>query len=244
MDYSVLIYVLLFLVAFLYASVGHGGASGYLAVMSLMGLNQGIMKPSSLILNLFVSLISFIGFYRAGHFRWRLFYPFALASIPMAYLGGTFNIPDPVYKKLLGAFLVICIGRLLFQRIGETTKTKPNNIYLSLLIGGIIGFLSGLLGIGGGIILSPLILLFSWGTLKETAAVSAFFIFMNSLSGLLGQIKKGNLPTEDFIFYAVFFCVIGGVLGTYYGTKRFNNTWLKYILALGLSIAVIKLFLA
>lgn len=240
---SSLVVLLLFLaiIAFLYSSVGHGGASGYLAVMAMMGVAPAIMKPSALVMNLAVSLFSFIGFYRAGHFKWKLFLPFALASVPLAYLGGTMTLSDSIYKKILAICILISIGRLLFQFRQKQEETRPISTLAGLASGGAIGLLSGMIGIGGGIVLSPLMLLMRWATLKQTAAVSALFIFVNSLSGLYGQLQKGGIQVTDNFQWSVAATIIGGLLGSYYGSQKFNVPTLRYLLAIGLFIASAKL---
>ncbi|MDF5691544.1 sulfite exporter TauE/SafE family protein [Aquirufa aurantiipilula] len=240
---SSLVVLLLFLaiIAFLYSSVGHGGASGYLAVMAMMGVAPAIMKPSALVMNLAVSLFSFTGFYRAGHFRLKLFWPFALASVPLAYLGGTMTLSDSIYKKILALCILISIFRLVFQFRQEKEEIRPISITSGLISGGAIGLLSGMIGIGGGIVLSPLMLLMRWATLKQTAAVSALFIFVNSLSGLFGQIQKGGIQVTEYFQWAVAATVLGGLLGSYYGSQKFNVPTLRYLLALGLVIASAKL---
>lgn len=240
---SSLVVLLLFLaiIAFLYSSVGHGGASGYLAVMAMMGVAPAIMKPSALVMNLAVSLFSFIGFYRAGHFKWKLFLPFALASVPLAYLGGTMTLSDSIYKKILAICILISIGRLLFQFRQKQEETRPISTLAGLASGGAIGLLSGMIGIGGGIVLSPLMLLMRWATLKQTAAVSALFIFVNSLSGLYGQLQKGGIQVTDNFQWSVAATIIGGLLGSYYGSQKFNVPTLRYLLAIGLVIASAKL---
>src|SRR6266508_1299814 len=187
----ILFYILLFLVAFLYSSVGHGGASGYLALMALFSISPDVMKPTALLLNLFVSLTSFVQFYRGKHFNWKIFLPFAITSVPMAYVGGLITVDANIYKKILGILLLVPINRFLFFTNIKVEKLKRSNIFLSLPIGGGIGFLSGLIGIGGGIILSPVLLLLKWTEMKQTAAISALFIFVNSLSGLAGQLTRG-----------------------------------------------------
>ena len=238
-------YLLLFLlaiVAFLYSSVGHGGASGYLAVMVLVGVAPAMMKSSALVMNLAVSLFSFIGFYRAGHFKINLFLPFALASIPMAYLGGTMTLPDSIYKKILAACILISIARLLYQFRTEEAPNRPVPLWAALMSGAVIGLLSGMIGIGGGIILSPLMLLMRWAKLKETAAVSALFIFVNSLSGLYGQLSKGGIHLTPDLQWAVGATIIGGLSGSYFGSQRFNIPTLRYLLAFGLIVACFKLF--
>lgn len=238
--HDILQLTLIAIVAFLYASVGHGGASGYLALMVLFGTQPTLMKSSALMLNLFVSMTSFIQFYRSGYFRWKLFYPFAITSVPLSFIGARLPITDSLYKQLLAVALIIAIGRMLFQP-SENEEDKPASTIGSLVIGAVIGLLSGMLGIGGGIILSPVILLFRWAKMKETAAISALFIFVNSISGLLGLLSKGvNLNTQTISWIAVAF--VGGLLGAYFGSKRFNVPTLRYILAFVLIIACVKLY--
>ncbi len=233
--------LLIGIMAFLYASVGHGGASGYLALMALFGTSPTLMKSSALILNVFVSLIAFIQYYRAGHFRWNLFWPFVITSIPLSYIGATLPITDSLYKKLLAVALAIAIARMLFQPV-DKKETKSVVLWLSLVIGAAIGLLSGMLGIGGGIILSPVILLLGWGRVKETAAVSALFIFVNSMSGLYGLFQKGFVPNTQLSTWLIA-ALIGGTLGAYQGSFKFNLQTLRYILASVLLIAVAKLYL-
>ena len=240
MGTTVLFYILLFLVAFLYASVGHGGASGYLALMALFGTAPEVMKPTALLLNLFVSLTSFIQFYRGKHFNWKLFLPFAVASVPMAYVGGLITIDATVYKKILGLLLIIPIVRFLFFSNIKVEEIRKSNILLSLVLGAAIGFLSGLIGIGGGIILSPILLLLKWADMKQTAAISALFIFVNSLSGLAGQLSKGISFNPDMYTY-VAIAFIGGLCGAYLGSIKFNQNILKYMLAVVLILAAYKL---
>jgi uncharacterized protein len=238
------IIVLLFLlgiIAFLYSSVGHGGASGYLAVMAIMGVAPALMKPSALVMNLAVSLFSFIGFYRSGYFKFKLFWPFAITSIPMAYLGGTMVLSDAIYKKILAVCILISIVRMLYQFNQKGQENNPINLVFALVLGAFIGLISGMIGIGGGILLSPLMLLMRWGSLKETAAVSALFIFANSLSGLYGQMQKGGLHLTDNMQYALIATIIGGLLGSYFGSQKFNVPTLRYLLSIGLIIASLKL---
>lgn len=241
MDSLYILLCLLAVVAFLYSSVGHGGASGYLAVMALMGVAPIMMKPSALVMNLAVSLFSFIGFYRAGFFKLKLFLPFAVSSIPMAYWGGTMTLSDSIYKKILAVCILVSIARLLYQFKHQDEANRPVPIWAGLLSGGLIGLLSGMIGIGGGIVLSPLMLLMRWANLKETAAVSALFIFANSLSGLYGQIQKGGVHLTANLQYAVMATIVGGLLGSYYGSQKFNIPTLRYLLSVGLIIASLKL---
>lgn len=240
MDAIFLFCLLLFVVAFLYASVGHGGASGYLALMALFSIAPAVMKPTALLLNLFVSLTSFAQFYRGGHFRWKIFWPFVVCSIPLAYLGGLVTVEAVVYKKILGFLLLIPIVRFFFFSNAKVEEKKESQLLLSLLIGGAIGFLSGLIGIGGGILLSPILLMLKWTDQKETAAISALFIFVNSLAGLAGQLTNGIQFTTDMYLYVVI-AFAGGLCGAYFGALRFRQTILKNVLATVLLLAVFKL---
>ena len=241
MDSTILLfYGLLFLVAFLYASVGHGGASGYLALMAIYGVAPEVMKPTALLLNLFVSLTSFIQFYRGNHFNRKLFIPLALASVPMAFIGGMLVIQSAIYKKILGIFLIIPIVRFLFFKNVPATELKPANTSVAVIAGGGVGFLSGLIGIGGGILLSPILLMLKWTDQKQTAAISALFIFVNSVSGLAGQLTKGIHFTPQMLWYVIIaFC--GGLCGAYFGALKFKQEFLKTILAVVLMLAAYKL---
>lgn len=240
MDLDIVFYILLFLVAFLYSSVGHGGASGYLALMAIFSIAPDVMKPTALLLNLFVSLTSFIQFYRGGHFNLKLFMPFAIASVPMAFVGGLVTIDVFIYKKILGVLLLLPVIRFLFFKNVRVKDIKEAHIGLSLLAGATIGFLSGLIGIGGGIILSPVLLLLKWANMKQTAAISALFIFVNSLSGLAGQLTKGVQFNADMYFY-VAVAFTGGLCGAYFGSLKFKQLALQYLLATVLMMAVYKL---
>jgi uncharacterized membrane protein YfcA len=232
---------LLLVVSFLYASVGHGGASGYLALMALFSFPTVIMKPTALLLNIFVSAVSFWFFKKSNHFKWSLFYPFALSSIPMAFLGGSFTIDATLYKQILGVFLAIAILRMLNVFGKGDVHSRPINLFLALLIGSVIGLFSGMIGIGGGIILSPIIILLGWGNMKEAAAVSALFIFVNSVSGIMGfTLQGGAIPENSWYFIPV--ALVGGTFGAIYGSTKFNMQTLKYVLSGVLIIATIKLF--
>jgi hypothetical protein len=237
-----LFYVALFVLALLYASVGHGGASGYLALMALFAFAPAVMKPTALLLNLFVASVAFVQFYRGGFFQWRTFLPFALASIPFSFLGGLISLDPEVYKKILGLLLLIPVGRFLFLKEETATTLRSAPVVLSLIIGGIIGLLSGMIGIGGGIILSPILLLFRWTNQKETAAISALFILVNSVSGLAGQLTKGLAFSTDMFSY-VLVAFAGGLCGAYLGSFRFPQATLKYVLSLVLTVAAVKLLL-
>ena len=239
---SYLFYLLIPMVAFLYSTVGHGGASGYLALMAIFSFPSVMMKQTALLLNLFVAGIAFYQYFKAGHFNKRLFLYFALGSIPAAFIGGLLSLDPSLYNKFLGIILFFAIARMLFKKETSDLKTKKIPVLIALLVGVIIGFFSGLIGIGGGIILTPVILLFHWGKMKEAAAVSALFIWVNSASGFLGQLVSGiNINTNTFILVSLAF--VGGFLGSYYGSQKWKNRRLEYFLALVLASAGIKLIL-
>ena len=236
-----LLLILLPIIAFLYASVGHGGASGYLALMSIFAFPVTFMKPTALVLNIIVSGISFYFYYREKQFEWKLFYPFAITSIPFSYLGGLISVETHLYKIILATVLIFAVLRLLGILGKEKSSIRPIHFASAMLIGALIGFLSGLIGIGGGIILSPVLLLLGWATMKQTAAVSALFILVNSVAGLLGFISKGeSLPISSFLVIVI--VAVGGILGGYFGSKKFNTITLRNILAFVLVIAIFKLY--
>lgn len=240
MDSLFLFCTLLLVVAFLYASVGHGGASGYLALMALFSIAPEVMKPTALLLNLFVSLTAFLQFYRGKHFVWKVFFPLALASVPMAFVGGLVSIDATIYKKILGLLLIFSVIRLLIPTKNTSQELKPAHFSGALLMGGVIGLLSGMIGIGGGIILSPLLIFFNWTDQKQTAAISALFIFVNSASGLMGQLTNGiQFSSDMFVYVAVAFA--GGIAGAYFGSMKFRQTVMKKVLALVLAVAAYKL---
>lgn len=239
-DVSILFYILLFVVAFLYSSVGHGGASGYLALMAIFGLPVGFMKSSSLILNICVSVIAFALYYRNVEFPWKLFLSLAVASIPCAYLGGMMATNSTLYKQILGVVLFVPAVRFTGVFPEKSSVRRSVSLPWAMLIGAGIGFLSGMIGIGGGILLSPVLLLLGWATTKESAAISALFIFLNSLSAVLGMQSRG-VEFGGNMFLLIVIAVAGGLLGGQYGSAYSNPKHLKRLLAVVLLIASIKL---
>ncbi len=240
MSGEILFYFLLLIVSFLYASVGHGGASGYLALMACFSFASDIMRPTALLLNLFVSAIAFIQYYRSSYFQWKLFWPFAITSIPLAFIGGMIHVDEDIYKKILAVLLLFSVVKLIGFNVQSVAVRKKQNLIASLIIGLIIGLFSGMIGIGGGIILSPLILLLHWADMKQTAAVSALFIFVNSLAGLSGSMINGiNINPPMGLMLVIAF--VGGLSGSYFGAKKFNTVKLKYLLSVVLIIASAKL---
>jgi uncharacterized membrane protein YfcA len=236
---AILIIVAIFVVAVLYSSVGHGGASGYLAVMAFFAVAPEIIRPTALVLNIFVASIGGVLFYRLGFFSWRLFWPFAAASIPAAFIGGIITLPTTVYKVVLGVVLMLAAARLAWKFVNHE-DAKPPPIWISLLIGAVIGLLSGLVGVGGGIFLTPILLLMNWSETKTAAGVSAMFILVNSIAGLAGnyaQVSELNLGVWPWIAAAV----AGGAIGSTLGAKRFDSLMLRRVLALVLLFAGFKL---
>ena len=241
-DFLMLFCLLLAVVAFLYSSVGHGGASGYLALMAIFSFPVLVMKPSALLLNLFVSGISFFFYYQKEFFKPKLFYPFAITSVPAAFIGGMIPLENSFYKILLGIVLILAALRLFGFFNSKEKETTKRNIPLAMGIGFGIGLLSGMLGIGGGVILSPILLLLGWATLKETAAISSLFIFVNSIAGLSGYFMGDKtIPSESF--YLVPIAIFGGILGAYFGSGYFPNKVLKYVLATVILMASVKLII-
>tara|TARA_Y100001972_G_C7666983_1_gene337551 strand:- start:8559 stop:9281 length:723 start_codon:yes stop_codon:yes gene_type:complete len=236
------IYLIILVVAFLYASVGHGGASGYLAIMSLYNFAPETLKPTALMLNLFVAGISFIQYFRKGYFNKKLFAVFAITSIPAAFLGGMITIDPTLYKKILGFLLIFAILRILGVFGSASEEKKQPKLILGLIIGAGIGFFSGLIGIGGGIILSPIILLLGWGNVKETAAVSALFIWVNSMAGMAGLLSTGITFSDQLVpFVAI--ALIGGLIGGFVGSHKWSLKSLKLALSIVLIMACFKLIL-
>lgn len=231
------------IIALLYSITGHGGASGYIAVMVLLGMAPQEIKPLALILNISVSAVATLLFYRAGYFRWPLFWPFIVASMPCALLGGYSQLPVPWFKALLGITMVFAACRLAIRSYHDHELRAPQVLW-AMLSGAVIGVVSGLLGIGGGILLTPLILLLGWAHPKQAAAVSAPFILLNSLSGLLGFSLWMNEPLSYSPLPLVLAVLLGGLAGAYLGSRVLLVQSVARILSAVLFIASFKLFYA
>ena len=229
-------------VAFLYSSVGHAGASGYIAVMALAGLSPAFIKPTALALNILVACLSSWQFYRAGYFSWRLFWPFAALAVPCAYLGGYLHLPARLFNVVLGVVLLYSAIRFLMPAKAEA-QARPPSLPVALGVGAGLGFISGLAGVGGGIFLTPLLIILGWARTKTASAVSAVFILVNSIAGLAGTVASTGTPPPVAIPLGLA-VIAGGAAGSYLGSHRFSVTLIKRLLACVLTIAALKLLFA
>ena len=235
--------VLFFVIAMLYATVGFGGGSGYLAVMALLRLSPELMRPTALALNVLVSAIGSYKFYRAGHFSHRLFWPIAAASIPMAFLGGRLSLPSAAYKPIVGIILLYAALRLLPRGKQNPDDLQPQRripLWLSIAAGAIIGLLSGLVGVGGGIFLSPILLLTGMASTRQTMSISAAFILVNSLAGLAGLVTGDSaLPPQLPVWLAA--VAAGGWIGAEYGSRHVDPNRLRRILVFVLALGGLRM---
>ena len=236
-----------FLIATLYSTVGHGGGSGYLAVLAIAAIAPEQMRPTALLLNIFVASLATWKFGVTSTFRKQLFVPLILSSTPAAFIGGSIELPGVIYKPTVGVALIYAAFRL-FISISRHEPTKEPKRTAVIVTGICIGFFSGLIGVGGGIFLSPLILLLGWTTAKQTAAITAPFILINSIAGLAGIAATeqfgGGLPV-DFSFVAplVIAVLVGGFVGASIGSKKLGHQGLRVTLGLVLLVASLKMFL-
>ena len=232
----------IFTVALLYSSVGHGGASGYLAVMSLFSMAPAALKPSALVLNIFVSAVAAWKFHQAGYFSLARLWPFAITSIPLAYWGGTMTLPPHFYRPLVGAVLLFSAARLLMRPAIDPVPLRDPPRFPALAWGGLFGLLSGLTGVGGGIFLSPLLIFKKWSGLREASATAAVLILVNSIAGLLGQMR--NIPAlPGCTPWLALGALAGGVIGAQCGSRRLSLPVISRILAVVLTLAGLKLLM-
>ena len=241
---AIVLALAILVMAALYSSVGHAGASGYLAVMALAGLAPAVMKPTALTLNILVALIASVRFYRAGYFSWRILLPFALSSIPFAFLGGALTLPGPVYQKVVGLALLFAAFRLWMHAAARAdAAAKPIPLPAAVALGAGIGLLSGITGVGGGIFLSPILLLANWAETRQASGVAAAFILVNSVSGLAGHLASvRNVPDTIYLWGAA--AVVGGLVGTELGRRRLATVTLRRVLSVVLVVAGLKMVFA
>ncbi len=231
-------------IAFLYASVGFGGATGYLAVMSLFDIPVAVMASTALLLNLVVSSVAFVNYWRAGHFRFALLWPFLITSVPAAFFGGYLHLHDQVYYLLLyGVLTFVMLRMLVFSRPEEDERPlRPLKAPVGMLSGAVIGALSGAVGIGGGIFLSPLLVLARWGRIKQASAVAAVFIFVNSASGLIGRVLGGNFALNSLGLALLPAGILAAFGGAYLGARKFSSLTMRRLLGVVLLIAIGRYF--
>lgn len=225
--------------ALLYSSVGHGGASGYLAAMALVGLEPALMKPAALTMNVFVTVLVLARLAPRGCFNWRLFLPLMLGSVPMAYLGGAFPIDAALYRYILGFALILAFVHMMWQAQDRDPVATPKP-WIMVPVGGIIGFVSGMTGVGGGIFLSPLLLFFMWTNMRGSAAIAAAFVLCNSLSGLAGYASVAE-QWPSGIALLVGAAALGALLGSELCVRRMTSVNLRRMLGVVLAIAGIKM---
>jgi uncharacterized membrane protein YfcA len=241
LDSIIFLAALIFVAAILYSSVGHGGASGYLAAMALFSMAPLEMKPAALTLNILVASIAVTKYLKAGRFTWPIFWPFALSSIPFAYLGGLLLLPSIYYKPIVGVVLIYAAFHLMKDATKLDFKIKTPLMPVILISGAGLGFLSGLVGIGGGIFLSPLLIMFQWEEVKKVSGIAAAFILVNSIAGLLGFISSNTPQLPEGLPIWAIAAVIGGYIGAEYGSKRFANPTIRRLLSLVLLVAGVKM---
>lgn len=238
-------YLLFVLVALLYASVGHGGASGYLALFTLFGITTPAIAPVVLVLNIIVASTSFWHYRAKGHFSARMLIPFVTLSIPFAFIGGALHISERLFALILGIALLMSALRIITLRGNQPNDRQPSDKTLWLFglpTGAILGMLSGITGIGGGVFLSPVLVLTGWASVKQSAALASAFIVVNSIGGLIGQLTRTSLSLEALL-PLVAVVVVGGAIGSYLGATRLSHRWLQVILSIVLLSAGTKLLL-
>lgn len=227
--------------AILYSSVGHAGASAYLAAMALVGVSQSTMRPTALVLNLFVASIVIARFWRAGHLPWRQLAPLAIGSVPMAFVGGSIDLPGEIYRPLVAVALLAGAVRLITASAPDDQEERPGVPWLpGIAVGAVIGLVAGLTGTGGGVFLTPLLVLAAWTATRDAAGLSGAFILVNSISGLAGLMIGGvSLPLAMPLWIAA--VVLGGLIGSWLGATRFSILNLRRALAVVLVVAAAKL---
>lgn len=235
-----------FIVATLYTTVGHAGASGYLAMMALVGLAPEVMRPTALLLNIVVAAFTVYRFRQARYFSWEGLWPFLVGSVPFAALGGIQSLSRGTYYVAMGVVLLLAAAYLVWRAFGSRPLMEERVVRVkkvpAVFMGAVLGFLSGLIGVGGGIFLSPILLILGWAGAKTTAGISAPFILVNSAVALVaGTLTVQKLPVElPFLALAA---LAGAFLGTWLGLERFRQKGLLATLATVMTLAGAKLLL-
>ncbi len=234
--------VSIFVVAMMYASVGHGGASGYLAVMALFSLAPEALKPTALLLNIFVAGVGSYLYLSAKQFSWKVFWPFVVTSIPASFIGGYFSLSPELYRPALGLVLFFAAWRLFVRKNTCDCEPNPPTIVLAMIVGAVLGFASGLIGVGGGIFLSPLMILLGWARVREVSGIAALFILVNSISGLLGHLSSlQHVPDYAPLLAGV--ALLGGSIGALCGSRHLPVKAILKAMAVMLFMAGGKMFL-
>lgn len=235
-----LLFISILIIAFLYASIGHGGASGYIALFTLFNFEASQIRSTALILNIIVSIIAFSQFNKYYPLNRKLFLPLICSSIPFAFIGGMISINSHFYNYIIALVLLLAIFNLLNKKPSEEIEIVTGSLLSIIILGASIGFLSGLIGIGGGVLLTPIMLYLKWASMKQAATISALFIFVNSIAGLSGTFFTHVYLSND-VYICVILVIIGAIAGSYFGSVKWNIRLMKYILVFVLAIAVIKL---
>lgn len=238
---DLLIAFFMFIGAALYTSVGHAGASAYIAIMALFSVPFSTMKPTALFLNIIVSMFASWRYIRVGYFNLRTLYPILIGAIPMSFIGGYIQLPGAIYRPLVGIFLIISAVKFFFEKkITADQEIKYPPIISGVIVGAGIGLLAGLTGTGGGIFLSPIILFLGWSDTKTASGIAAVFIFFNSLGGLLGNISSVNALPHSLPILSVA-VILGAIVGTFLGIKYLGTPTIRKVLGVVLLIAGIKM---
>ena len=241
-EYPAILLITIGIGALLYSSVGHGGASGYIAAMALFGMEHDFMRPTALVMNIFVTLVVLYQCYPQSRINWRLFAPLVLVSLPMAFIGGTVTTNSDFYKIIVGVLLLLASVRMLAKFSDNTSLVHPKTLQI-MIVGGVLGFVSGLTGVGGGIYLSPLLLLFNWSKIVDSVPIAAAFILLNSMAGLVGYTFTGKAIPQG-IAPLVVIAVVGGLIGSMLSKHKNAPIYLRKMLAVILVIAGSKMLLS
>lgn len=240
MEVNLIIALSLLIAGFLCSSVGQGGATGFIAVLSFFSISLLTYKSFILVVNIIIAFIAFIQFNRKGHFQWKIMWPFLLTSIPFAFLGAKLELSGTLHNVVIGVILTLLAIGVWLHKQGDRLTNRPVDQILALIIGGLIGFSAGVLGIGGGILLGPILILMEWAKPKEAAAVSSLFVILNSFSAWFGN-SQNHIELNSTLYMWCIAAIIGGIAGAYFGSNRFSQKTLKYVLSMVLIITSVKL---